>query len=149
MSAEVRMVDVGDREETAREATARCVVRTTPALRERLLAGTVAKGDAVRTAQIAGMLAAKRTPELLPMCHPVRTTSVRIDLSASGTDSIVIDATVRGVDRTGFEMEALTAASIAALTLHDMGKSEDPAMVIDHLRVVAKRGGRSGGWSQP
>jgi len=138
------MVDVGDKEETVREATAACRLVCTPATRDRLLAGEVAKGDAVGPAKVAGMLAAKRTPELIPLCHPVRTTFVEVTTAPVGDDAIEIRATVRGRDRTGFEMEALTACSIAALSLYDMAKAEDPRMRIDGLRIVAKSGGKSG-----
>jgi cyclic pyranopterin phosphate synthase len=138
------MVDVGDKEETVREATAACRLVCTPSTRDRLLAGEVAKGDAVGPAKVAGMLAAKRTPELIPLCHPVRTTFVDVTTAAVGDDAIEIRATVRGRDRTGFEMEALTACSIAALSLYDMAKAEDPRMRIEGLRIVAKSGGKSG-----
>jgi cyclic pyranopterin phosphate synthase len=140
----LRMVDVGDKEETKREATAVCVLTTTPSTRDRLLAGEVGKGDAPGAAKVAATLAAKRTPELIPMCHPVRTTFVGVELSPSGADAIEVRATVRGLDRTGFEMEALTACSIAALTLYDFAKAEDPRMRIEGLRIVAKSGGKSG-----
>jgi len=138
------MVDVGDKEETVREATAACRLVCTSATRDRLLAGDVAKGDAVGPAKVAGMLAAKRTPELIPLCHPVRTTFVEVTTAPVGDDAIEIRATVRGRDRTGFEMEALTACSIAALSLYDMAKAEDPRMRIEGLRIVAKSGGKSG-----
>jgi cyclic pyranopterin phosphate synthase len=137
-------VDVGDKEETVREATAVCRLVCSPATRDRLLAGEVTKGDAVGPAKVAGMLAAKRTPELIPLCHPVRTTFVDVTTSPLGDDAIEVRATVRGRDRTGFEMEALTACSIAALSLYDMAKAEDARMRIDGLRIVAKSGGRSG-----
>ncbi|HJT37998.1 MAG TPA: cyclic pyranopterin monophosphate synthase MoaC [Actinomycetota bacterium] len=139
-----RMVDVGDKDETKREATAACRLVCAPATRDRLLAGEVAKGDAVGAAKVAGMLAAKRVPELIPLCHPVRTTFVEVTTAAVGDDAIEVRATVRGRDRTGFEMEALTACAIAALSLYDMGKAEDPRMRIDGLRIVAKSGGKSG-----
>jgi cyclic pyranopterin monophosphate synthase len=139
-----RMVDVGDKEETKREATAACILVCDPGTRDRLLAGTVAKGDAVGPAKVAGMLAAKRVPELIPLCHPVRTTFVDVTTSPSGNDAIEVRATVRGRDRTGFEMEALTACAIAALSLYDMAKAEDPRMRIERLRIVAKSGGKSG-----
>jgi cyclic pyranopterin monophosphate synthase len=139
-----RMVDVGDKEETQREATAVCRVVCEPATRDRLLAGEVAKGDAVAAAKIAGTLAAKRVPELIPLCHPVRTTFVEVTAAPAGDDAIEVRATVRGRDRTGFEMEALTACSVAALTLYDMAKAEDPRMRIEGLRIVAKSGGKSG-----
>ena len=142
--SDVTMVDVGDKPESEREATAACRLVCEPATRDRLLAGTVAKGDAVAAARVAGILAAKRVPELIPLCHPLRITQIEIDFAPAGDDAIDVRATVRGRDRTGFEIEALTAASIAALTLYDMGKAEDPRMRVDALRVVAKSGGKSG-----
>jgi len=144
-----RMVDVGDKEVTAREATAACVLVCAPDVRDRLLAGSVAKGDAVGPATTAGMLAAKRTPELIPHCHPVRTSFVEVTAAPHGDDAIEVRATVRGRDRTGFEMEALTACSVAALTLYDMAKAEDAAMRIQDLRIVAKSGGKSGSVTFP
>jgi len=138
------MIDVGDKEETKREATAACRLVCDPATRDRLLTGAVAKGDAVGPAKVAGMLAAKRTPELIPLCHPVRTTFVEVTTAPLGDDAIEVRATVRGRDRTGFEMEALTACAIAALSLYDMAKAEDPRMRIEGLRIVAKSGGTSG-----
>ena len=142
--SDVTMVDVGDKPETEREATAACRLVCATATRDRLLAGTVAKGDAVAAARVAGILAAKRVPELIPLCHPLRITQIEIDFAPAGDDAIEVRATVRGRDRTGFEIEALTAASIAALTLYDMGKAEDPRMRIDAVRVVATSGGKSG-----
>jgi len=138
------MVDVGDKEETKREATASCRLVCEPATRDRLLTGAVAKGDAVGPAKVAGMLAAKRVPELIPLCHPVRTTFVEVTTAPVGDDAIEVRATVRGLDRTGFEMEALTACAIAALSLYDMAKTEDPRMRVEGLRIVAKSGGKSG-----
>jgi cyclic pyranopterin phosphate synthase len=140
----VRMVDVGDKEETVREAVAICRLITTTETRDRLLRGAVDKGDAVGAAKVAGTLAAKRVPELIPLCHPVRTTFVEISVDPSDETTIEIRATVRGRDRTGFEMEALTACAIASLTLYDMAKAEDPRMRIEGLRIVAKSGGKSG-----
>lgn len=144
VSGGARMVDVGDKDETVREATAACRIVCEPGVRDRLLAGEVAKGDAVGAATVAGMMAAKRTPELIPHCHPVRTTFVEVTAAAAGDDAIEVRATVRGLDRTGFEMEALTACAIAALSLYDMAKAEDPRMRIESLRIVAKSGGKSG-----
>jgi cyclic pyranopterin monophosphate synthase len=141
---DVHMVDVGDKPESDREATAACRLVVQPATRDRLLTGSVAKGDAVGVARVAGILAAKRVPELIPLCHPLRVTSIDVDFAPAGDDAIEVRATVRGRDRTGFEIEALTACSIAALTLYDMGKAEDPRMVVEALRVVAKSGGKSG-----
>jgi cyclic pyranopterin monophosphate synthase len=142
--SDVHMVDVGAKPESEREATAACRLVCEPATRDRLLSGAVAKGDAVAAARVAGILAAKRVPELIPLCHPLRITQVEIDFAPAGDDAVEIRATVRGRDRTGFEIEALTAASIAALTLYDMGKAEDPRMRVEALRVVAKSGGKSG-----
>jgi cyclic pyranopterin phosphate synthase len=142
----LRMIDVGSKPETAREATATCRLVAREDVRDRLLAGSVRKGDAVGTARVAGMLAAKRVPELIPPCHPVRLTSVEIEFSSIDADAIDVRATARGTDRTGFEMEALTAAAIAALTLYDMGKAEDASMRIEGLRLLSKSGGKSGEW---
>lgn len=141
---DVQMVDVGDKDETKREATAACRLVAAPEVRDRILAGAVAKGDAAGAATIAGILAAKRVPELIPLCHPVRTTSVSIETNPLGDDAIEIRATVRGRDRTGFEMEALTACAVAALTLYDFAKAEDARMRVEGLRIVAKSGGKSG-----
>jgi cyclic pyranopterin phosphate synthase len=138
------MVDVGDKPESPREATAVCRLVAEPGTRDRLLAGEVKKGDATGAARVAGILAAKRVPELIPLCHPLRISSIDVDFAPAGDDAIEVRATVRGRDRTGFEIEALTACSIAALTLYDMGKSEDPRMRVEGLRVVAKSGGKSG-----
>jgi len=142
--SDISMVDVGDKPETEREATAVCRLVSVPATRDALLSGSVKKGDAVAAARIAGILAAKRVPELIPLCHPLRITSVDLDFAPAGDDAIEIRATVRGRDRTGFEIEALTAASVAALTLYDMGKADDPRMRMMDLRIVAKSGGKSG-----
>jgi cyclic pyranopterin monophosphate synthase len=142
--SDITMVDVGDKPETEREATAVCRLNATARTRDALLSGSVKKGDAVAAARIAGILAAKRVPELIPLCHPLRITSVDLDFAPAGEGAIEIRATVRGRDRTGFEIEALTAASVAALTLYDMGKADDPRMRVTDLRIVAKSGGKSG-----
>jgi len=142
---DVKMVDVGDKPESEREATAACrLVCSVVETRDRLLTGAVKKGDAVGAARVAGILAAKRVPELIPLCHPLRITSIDVDFAPAGEDAVEVRATVRGRDRTGFEIEALMAASVAAMTLYDMGKAEDPRMRIENLRVVAKSGGKSG-----
>ncbi|HEX9713961.1 MAG TPA: cyclic pyranopterin monophosphate synthase MoaC [Actinomycetota bacterium] len=146
---DVEMVDVAGKDETKREAVAGCVLVCEPAVRDALLAGEVDKGNAVAAAEVAGTLAAKRVPELIPMCHPVRTSYVGITCSPAGDDAIEVRATVRGTDRTGFEMEALTAASVAALTLYDFGKGRDPAIRIEGLRLLSKSGGKSGEWRAP
>jgi len=143
VSGGARMADVSSKDETPREAVASCRL-ITPVV-DRIMRGDLPKGDAIETARIAGILAAKRVPELIPLCHPVRMNHIDIAFDRDG-DAIAVRATVRGVDRTGFEIEALTAASIAALTLYDMAKSEDAAMTIDALRLESKSGGKSGEW---
>ncbi|HEX9696810.1 MAG TPA: cyclic pyranopterin monophosphate synthase MoaC [Actinomycetota bacterium] len=145
------MIDVAGKDETVREATAACRLSGDAAVVGRLLAGTVKKGDAIAAAKVAATLAAKRTPELIPLCHPVRTTFVGVEIGPDPDqrDAIAIRATVRGRDRTGFEIEALVAASTAAITLYDFAKAEDAAMRIDGLRIVAKSGGKSGSVTYP
>ena len=143
VSGGARMADVGSKDETAREAVASC--RLVSAVTDRIVRGELPKGDALEAARIAGILAAKRVPELIPLCHPVRMNHIDISFDEQD-DAIVITAAIRGVDRTGFEIEALTAASIAALTLYDMAKSEDPSMTVDALRLESKSGGKSGEW---
>ena len=142
------MVDVAGKGETRREATAACQLVGRADVIAKILAGALRKGDALSAARIAGTLAAKQVPVLIPMCHPVRTTYVGITTEPAGDDAIAITATVRGVDRTGFEVEALTAAAIAALTIYDMAKGEDPHLRVEGLRVIAKSGGDSGDWSE-
>ena len=146
VSGGARMADVGAKDETAREAVASCRLIST--VRNRIMRGDLPKGEALEAAKIAGILAAKRVPELIPLCHPVRMNHIDISFEPLPDDAITITATVRGVDRTGFEIEALTAASIAALTLYDMAKSEDAAMTIDALRLESKSGGKSGEWNR-
>ncbi len=172
-----RMVDVGGKAETAREAVARCRVLMAPATRERLLAGGLPKGDALAVARVAGILAAKKTPELIPLCHPLVLSSVEVGFSApdgpgdvgAGPDTgpagppaaasphgtgaasatVEVEARVALTGRTGAEMEALTACAVAALTLYDMVKAVDRGVVIDSLRLVRKSGGKSGTWQRP
>ncbi|MCI0342084.1 MAG: cyclic pyranopterin monophosphate synthase MoaC [Planctomycetales bacterium] len=140
------MVDVAGKDVTVREATARGVVRMSPAARRALSGGRLAKGDALAVARIAGIQAAKRTHEWIPLCHPVRLTSVSVDLAPRGRDAVEIQATARAADRTGVEMEALVAVSAAALALYDMVKSMDRGVTIEDVRLLAKSGGRSGTW---
>ena len=143
------MVDVSTKPETARSATARASVVMQPATLAVIRAGTAKKGDVLGTARLAGIMAAKRTWELIPLCHPLPITAVTVDLEPTGEDTVEIAATVRTTGRTGVEMEALTAASIAALTIYDMCKAIDRSMRIEALRVVAKDGGASGPFTNP
>lgn len=142
---EAHMVDVAAREVTVRTAVAsgRVTTAAAPAIAE----GTVPKGDVLATARIAAIMGAKRTPDLVPMCHPIAVHGVEVDLTVDDT-GVSITATVRTADRTGVEMEALTAVSVAALTIVDMTKSVDPAAVIGDICVDRKTGGRSGEWSR-
>jgi cyclic pyranopterin monophosphate synthase len=143
-----RMVDVSDKQVSAREAVASGVFRTTEEVVRLLRAEQLPKGDALATARIAGVMAAKRTPELIPLCHPLSLTGVSVDLRTTGCE-VHITATVRTTDRTGVEMEALTAVAVAGLTLHDMVKAVDPAAVLDTVRVERKTGGKTGVWTWP
>lgn len=140
-----RMVDVGAKGETVREATARGRVTMKPDTLARIRDGRIAKGDVLAVAQVAGIMGAKRTPDLIPMCHPLLLSGIdmrfRLD---EPTTSVEIEATVRITGRTGVEMEALTAVSVAALTVYDMCKAVDREMVIDRVRLVRKAGGKSG-----
>jgi cyclic pyranopterin phosphate synthase len=141
---QARMVDVGRKDVTARTAVAVAHVRMRPATLRALKGGTVPKGDVLAVARIAGIQAAKRTPELIPMCHHVQLTSLKLDISLVGRDRVRIEATAQAADRTGVEMEALTAASVAALALYDMLKSLDRGLVIEEIALQAKSGGKSG-----
>ena len=147
-SGAARMVDVSAKEATARTAVATGVVRTTAEVIGLLRANGLPKGDALATARIAGIMAAKRTPDLVPLCHPIALTGVTVDL-ATGAAEVRITATVRTTDRTGVEMEALTAVAGAGLALHDMIKAVDPAAVLDAVRVERKEGGKTGRWTRP
>ena len=142
------MVDVSAKPETDRTATARVSVLMEPSTRHLVETGTAKKGDVLGIARLAGIMASKRTADLIPLCHPLPISAVTLDLTVSDS-GVEIEATVRTAGRTGVEMEALTAASIAALTVYDMLKAVDRAMRIDGLRVVHKDGGKSGAFSQP
>src|SRR4051795_3883672 len=142
------MVDVSDKQPTARAAVATGVVRTTAEVVQLLRRDGLPKGDALGTARIAGIMGAKRTPDLVPLCHPIALSGVTVELEP-GTDTVGIRATVRTTDRTGVEMEALTAVAVAGLTLHDMIKAVDPAAVLDGVRVDRKDGGKTGTWTRP
>ncbi|MFC9230609.1 cyclic pyranopterin monophosphate synthase MoaC [Streptomyces decoyicus] len=140
-----RMVDVSEKDVTARTARARGRVLVSSQVIELLRGEGMPKGDALATARIAGIMGAKRTPELIPLCHPLAVSGVKVDLSLTD-DAVEITATVKTTDRTGVEMEALTAVSVAALTVVDMIKAVDKAAVISDIRVEEKTGGKSGDW---
>ena len=140
-----RMVDVSVKEATLREATARGKVLMKPETAQAVQAGGFAKGDVLTVAKVAGITAAKKAGELIPLCHPIEITGVDISFSVDGLKGEVgIEAGVKTVGRTGVEMEALTAVSVAALTIYDMCKSADRAMVISGIKLTRKSGGRSG-----
>lgn len=142
------MVDVAGKDVTVRRAIAAGTVRTTPSVIALLRADELPKGDALAVARIAGIMGAKRTPDLVPLCHPIALHGVEVALEL-GNDRVEITATVRTADRTGVEMEALTAVATAGLTVIDMIKAVDPAAVIDSVRVLRKEGGKTGLWERP
>jgi cyclic pyranopterin monophosphate synthase len=139
-----RIVEVGGKDVTEREAVAEGTVSMTPDACAALMAGTP-KGNPIEAARIAGIMGVKRTPDLLPFCHPIAVTGAEVTVEPdAGSGRIHVRATVRALDRTGVEMEALTAVSVAALSLYDTGKAYDRAAVITEIRLVSKRGGKSG-----
>jgi cyclic pyranopterin phosphate synthase len=140
-----RMVDVSEKDVSHRSALATGRLATTPEVVAALRANSLAKGDALATARIAGIMAAKRTPDLVPLCHPIAISGVKLDLTVT-EEGVDIAARVKTADRTGVEMEALTAVSVAALTLVDMVKAVDPAAVITDIRVEEKLGGKTQEW---
>ena len=141
------MVDVSGKSDTDRMATATAIVQLTPAAMAILLEGNLKKGDALAVARIAGIMAAKKTSELIPLCHPLPITKVAVDLETDrATHRILITATVKTRGQTGVEMEALTAASTAALTLYDMMKAVDKGLTITSIQLEEKQGGKSGIW---
>jgi len=142
------MVDVSGKDVSVRTSTATGRVRVSPAVVELLRGDGLPKGDALAVARIAGIQAAKRTPDLVPLCHPIAIHGVTVDLAVAD-DAVEITATVRTADRTGVEMEALTCVAVAALTVVDMVKAVDPAAVITEVRVESKTGGKSGDWYRP
>ncbi|MET9619903.1 MULTISPECIES: cyclic pyranopterin monophosphate synthase MoaC [unclassified Streptomyces] len=142
-----RMVDVSAKDVTARTARASGRVLVAPRVIELLRGEGVPKGDALATARIAGIMGAKKTPDLIPLCHPLAVSGVTLDLTVAD-DAVEILATVRTTDRTGVEMEALTAVSVAALTVVDMIKAVDKGAVISDVRVEEKTGGKSGTWTR-
>ena len=147
-SGRARMVDVTAKAPTVRAATARGFVRCSPGVIAALRDGSVPKGDVLAVARIAGIQAAKRTPDLLPLAHIIGVHGAAVELDIVD-DGVEIEATVRTADRTGVEMEALTAVSVAALAIVDMVKGLDKATSIENVRITAKEGGRSGSWTRP
>lgn len=142
-----RMVDVSEKDVTSRTATAEGFIRMAPATLELIRTGSAGKGDVIATARIAGIMAAKKTHELIPLCHPLALSKVAVDIELDPTlPGLRVVATTRVADRTGVEMEALTAVSVACLTLYDMTKAVDRGMTIGPIRLLEKSGGRSGDW---
>jgi len=140
-----KMVDISSKAATERRAVAKGVVRMKAATLELIKQGKTKKGDVLVTAQLAGIMAAKKTPELIPLCHPISIDEVTVDFKLDEKNSTIeITATAKSVGRTGVEMEALTATAVAALTIYDMGKAVDRGMKIDNIRLVQKSGGKSG-----
>jgi cyclic pyranopterin phosphate synthase len=145
--AEARMVDITAKEITDRSATASCLVRMGQDTRDIVVAGSLPKGNALEVARIAGIMAAKKTSELIPLCHPIALGAIEVELGPH-PEGISITATVRTTDRTGVEMEALTAVAVAGLTIYDMVKGIDRPAVITDIRLLHKAGGKSGEWSR-
>ena len=146
-AGEARMVDVSPKQETAREAVAQVIVKMRPATLHTIRAGQSAKGDVLGVARTAGIMAAKRTSDLIPLCHPLRITGCDVTFALDDKRSTVtILARVRTVDKTGVEMEALTAAAVAGLTVYDMVKAVDRGIVLTGLSLLEKSGGKSGRW---
>lgn len=138
------MVDVTDKAVTSREAVAQAVVRMRADTLDMIVNGDHPKGDVFAVARIAGIQAAKKTSDLIPLCHPLMLTSVKVEISAQGADAVLIVARCKLSGQTGVEMEALTAASVAALTIYDMCKAVDRGMIVENVRVIEKLGGKSG-----
>jgi cyclic pyranopterin phosphate synthase len=145
---QARMVDVGGKPETARSATATGRIRMSPAALGAIRDGSGPKGDVLAAARIAGIMAAKKTSELIPLCHPLALDAVTVDF-AFEDDAVRVTTRASLTGRTGVEMEALSAASLALLTIYDMGKAIDKGMVIDGVRLIEKTGGKSGDWRAP
>ncbi|YBV97476.1 cyclic pyranopterin monophosphate synthase MoaC [Phyllobacteriaceae bacterium JZ32] len=150
VSGAAHMVDVGAKDETERVAVAEGVVTMRAETLERILEGNAAKGDVIGAARIAGIMAAKRTAELIPLCHPLMLTKVAVEIEPDeALPGLRVQATAKLTGKTGVEMEALTAVSVACLTIYDMAKAADKAMVIGNIRLLSKSGGKSGDWTAP
>ncbi|MHC4601439.1 MAG: cyclic pyranopterin monophosphate synthase MoaC [Planctomycetota bacterium] len=145
---DARMVDVSSKHPTQRFARAEAVVVMAPETLDAITAGKVTKGDVFATARIAGILAAKKVPDLIPLCHPIHLDSLKVQLTPAPPDRVRIEATATARDVTGVEMEAFTAASVSALTLYDMCKAIDRGMVIESVQLLEKSGGKSGTWKR-
>lgn len=146
---EAHIVDIGDKAVTRRRAVAQARILAQPETIATIMDGGLKKGDALAVARIAGIMAAKKTSELIPLCHPIALTKVSVDIMGDGDAAILIHATAETTGQTGVEMEALVAASTAALTLYDMAKAIDRAMVVTDLCLLEKSGGKSGDFSRP
>jgi len=145
---EAHMVDVSEKSITSRTATACASIKMQPSTLQLIIEGGHPKGDVLATARIAGIMAAKKTPELIPLCHPLMLSKITVDLTADETlPGILIHANCKLAGQTGVEMEALTAASVAALTVYDMCKAVDKQMIIENVRILEKKGGKSGDWN--
>jgi cyclic pyranopterin phosphate synthase len=150
VAGHARMVNVGAKAETERTALARCTVRMQPETLALIQSGGLPKGDVLSVARVAGIMAAKKTGELIPLCHPLPITSARVDFRfEEAAGALHVEAEVSTVGRTGVEMEALTACSVAALTIYDMAKAVDKGMTVENLRLVMKTGGKSGTYRRP
>jgi cyclic pyranopterin phosphate synthase len=148
-AGEARMVDVGDKDSTHRVAMAEGIIQMLPETLQRILAGGHKKGDVLGIARIAGIMGAKKTADLIPLCHPLALTRIEIELTPLAEENAVrCQATVETHDRTGVEMEALTAVQVALLTIYDMCKAVDRGMTIDKVRLLEKTGGKSGHWQR-
>ena len=145
---EAHIVDIGDKASTKRRAVAQARIIAQPETVTAIMGGALKKGDALAVARIAGIMAAKKTSDLIPLCHPIPLTKVSVDIEADGADAIQVRATAETTGQTGVEMEALTAVSVAALTIYDMVKAIDKTMTIGDICVVEKRGGRSGRYNR-
>ena len=141
---EARMVDITQKGDTAREAVARGKVLMKPGTLQQIKSASLKKGDVLAVARVAGIMAAKKTPELIPLCHPILIDNISVDFDLSGNDSIGITATAKSTGKTGVEMEAMVAASVSALTIYDMCKSVDRGMTITEIYLESKKGGKSG-----
>jgi len=146
----VRMVDVTEKTPTQRTAVAQATIHLAAETVERILSGSISKGNVLETARIAGIMAAKKTADLIPLCHPLKLTHVQVDFFPDAPGRVIrIESKARIIDQTGVEMEALTAAAVAALTLYDMCKAIDKAMTISDICLLEKTGGKSGRFSRP